>query len=92
MKNHTKIYLDAFGYSTADFIPCEKCGRKSVDIHHIENRKMGGDPTGSKDVIENLMALCRECHDLYGDVPDLRPLLKSIHEKQMVLAGISLKN
>lgn len=92
MKNHTKIYLNAFGYSTADFIPCEICANKAVDIHHIEARGMGGDPTGSKDVIENLIALCRECHNAYGDVPDLKDLLKSIHEKQMVLAGINLKN
>lgn len=90
MKPHTKIYLTSFKYSTADFIPCEICANKAVDIHHIENRKMGGDR--SKDIINNLMALCRKCHNDYGDVPEFKELLKSIHEKQMVLAGINLKD
>jgi hypothetical protein len=26
MKNHTKVYLKAFGYTTTDFIACEVCG------------------------------------------------------------------
>ena len=48
------------GYDETDWIPCEVCGAKAVDIHHIEARGMGGSKT--KDVIENLMALCRSCH------------------------------
>ena len=31
-----------------------------VDIHHIDARGMGG---SHKDYIENLVALCRKCHD-----------------------------
>lgn len=65
MKKHTKIYLDYFGYGMEDFIPCEICGNKAVDIHHIDCRGMGG--SSKKDKIENLMALCRECHITYGD-------------------------
>ena len=42
MKQHTKIYLDYFSYTTADFIPCEICGNRAVDIHHIEARGIGG--------------------------------------------------
>ena len=79
MKKHTKIYLDFFGYSVADFIPCEICENKAIDIHHIEARGMGGDSKGSKDVIENLMALCRECHTIYGDISRLKEPLKKIH-------------
>jgi len=67
MKKHTKIYFQYFDYTGAEFIPCECCGNKAVDIHHIDARGMGGDPNGKKDVIENLMALCRACHDKYGD-------------------------
>lgn len=80
MKKHTKIYLDFFGYTTADFIPCEVCGAKAVDIHHIEARGMGGDPKGDKDVIENLQALCRNCHNAYGDAPKHMKMLKIIHK------------
>ena len=45
-----------FGYGIDDKIPCELCHRPAVDIHHIQGR--GKD----KDVISNLMALCRPCH------------------------------
>jgi len=58
MKNHTKVYLNHFGYTGEDFIPCETCGARAVDIHHIEARGMGGTKKG--DTIDNLMALCRD--------------------------------
>lgn len=61
MKKHTKIYFDYFDYTIADFIPCEKCGARAVDIHHVIFKQMGGSKT--KDYIENLVALCRECHN-----------------------------
>ena len=56
MQKHTKIYMDHFGYDISDFIPCEICGAKANDVHHIEGRGKG------KDVITNLMALCRKHH------------------------------
>lgn len=79
MKNHTKVYLEYFEYTTADFIPCEVCGKTAVDIHHIDSRKMGGSKT--KDVIENLMAVCRECHNKYGDKKQYKEFLQQIHNK-----------
>ncbi len=64
MQKHTKIYLEHHGYTIADFIPCEVCGAKSVDIHHIEPRsKFGSKTKEEQDNINNLIALCRECHD-----------------------------
>lgn len=83
MKRHTKIYLDHFGYGIEDFIPCECCNSRAVDIHHIEARGMGGDPQGNKDDIINLQALCRPCHIQYGDVPIYKQMLKDIHEKKL---------
>lgn len=56
MQKHTKIYFDYFDYGEQDFVPCEVEGNKAVDIHHIHGRGKG------KDVIANLMALCRKCH------------------------------
>ena len=66
MMRHTKVYFKYFGIGFDpvsgwhDPIPCEVvgCGRKSVDIHHIHGRGKG------KDVIENLMALCRTHHEM----------------------------
>ena len=81
MKKHTKIYMNYFNYVLDDFIPCEICGSRAVDIHHIENRGSGG--STNKDVIENLMAVCREDHIKYGDVPDKVQWLKDIHEQRM---------
>ena len=42
MQKHTKVYLKHFGFDSSDFIPCETCGSKAVDIHHIDARGMGG--------------------------------------------------
>ena len=77
MKKHTKVYLNYFGYGIDDFIGCELCGAKAVDIHHIDCRGMGG--TKDKDTIENLMALCRKCHVLKGDKKEYMNELKNIH-------------
>lgn len=57
MTKHCRIYMRHFDYGEQDFIPCEACGREAVDIHHINGRGPG------KDVVENLMGLCRRCHD-----------------------------
>ena len=81
MKNYTKLYMDYFGYDVSDYIPCEVCGERAVDIHHIENRKMGG--TTKKDTIENIMALCRECHISKGDKKQFKEYLKEIHLKKL---------
>jgi 5-methylcytosine-specific restriction endonuclease McrA len=81
MQKHTKIYLDYFGYDVSDFIPCEICNSKAIDIHHIEARGMGG--TKKADVIQNLMALCRNCHVKYGDIKDKKEWLKTIHASKL---------
>ena len=81
MKKHTKVYLKAMGYDTTDFIPCEICGAKAVDIHHIESRGMGG--SKDADTIENLMALCRKCHNAFGDLKQHREMLKAVHNHHL---------
>jgi 5-methylcytosine-specific restriction endonuclease McrA len=81
MKNHTKVYLNHFGYGIEDFIPCESCGAKAVDIHHIEARGMGGDKKA--DNINNLMALCRQCHLVMGDTKTHMEYLKSKHKDKL---------
>lgn len=82
MKKHTRLYLNHFNYTTADFIPCEICKSQAIDIHHIEARGMGG--SKEKDTIENLMALCRDCHIKFGDKKQYMNYLKSIHKKVLI--------
>jgi 5-methylcytosine-specific restriction endonuclease McrA len=81
MKKHTKIYMLYFGYDTSDFISCEVCGDKAVDIHHIECRGMGG--TKEADKIENLQALCRKCHEKFGDKTRYKEFLQEIHNSKL---------
>ena len=57
MQNHVKVYMKFFDYVTQEEIPCEACTRPSAEVHHLSGRGKG------KDVITNLMALCRKCHD-----------------------------
>tara|TARA_Y100000401_G_scaffold1971_1_gene1439 strand:+ start:3634 stop:3897 length:264 start_codon:yes stop_codon:yes gene_type:complete len=60
MINHKKVYCTFFNLNKGDRILCTSCGQDAVDIHHIHPRGMGG---SEKDYIENLVALCRKCHD-----------------------------
>ena len=85
MKKHTQIYMKFFGYGIEDFIGCEVCGNKAVDIHHINSRGMGG--SQDKDKIENLMAVCRMCHEKYGDKKEYLELLKQTHERFIDIYG-----
>jgi hypothetical protein len=86
MKKHTALYFDFFGYDTESFIPCEVCGAKAVDIHHIQRRGMGGSKT--QDYIGNLMAVCRLCHDRYGDRTKYKDFLREIHEEKINLHNV----
>jgi 5-methylcytosine-specific restriction endonuclease McrA len=81
VKKHIVVYLDHFNYDTDDFIPCEVCGAKAVDIHHIKARGMGGSNT--KDVIENLQALCRKCHLDFGDKKQWMDFLIDKHKNKL---------
>jgi hypothetical protein len=81
MQKHTKIYLEFFGYDVSDFICCEICDAPAGDTHHIIARGMGGSRT--RDFIENLMTLCRACHEEYGDKEEFLEYLTLIHYKRM---------
>jgi hypothetical protein len=82
LKKHTKVYIEAMGYTDTDFICCEVCNRRAVDIHHIEPRGMGGSKL--MDTPENLMALCRECHHEADFGVELsKDFLKAVHLKKL---------
>jgi len=79
MKSYISIYFDHFGYDESDFINCELCSSKAVDIHHINARGMAG--SKNKDTIDNLMAVCRICHIKFGDKKMYIDFLKEKHNE-----------
>lgn len=85
MKKHVKIYINYFRYGEQDFIGCEnpECRCKSVDIHHISKRGMGG--SENKDTIENLAALCRECHIKADNIKEFNEIIRINHLKKIKL-------
>jgi hypothetical protein len=80
MKNYTKVYLDYFGYDISDFIHCEVCGKRAIDINHIQARSIRKDLLND---ITNLMAMCREDHIKYGDKKQYREYLQNIHNQKL---------
>ena len=79
MIKYKKIYIEALNLSTSDWIGCEYCGKTAVDIHHIKFKSHCG-----KDEINNLIALCRECHNLAHDSMMFNQKLKKIAEKRNI--------
>ena len=58
MQKHAQIYTNYFAIGQDDRPLCEVCQSKQiVDIHHIYGRGKG------MNIIENLIGLCRECHN-----------------------------
>ena len=78
MQRHTKIYYKYFDYGEQDIILCECCKRPAVDVHHVQGRGKG------KDVIENLMALCRLCHEMANSSKLSKAELQYIHNNVLV--------
>ena len=76
MVNHKKVYVTFFNLDISDHILCTNCGKVAVDIHHINPRGMGG---SQKDYIENLVALCRLCHDKVESSPYLNKKVRVKH-------------
>lgn len=77
MSPHKKVYFDYFGYTDGDWIPCQLCNSTAVDVHAVESDGMGGRPSKSTHKIENLIALCRECHHAKGGKKQWVPIMIS---------------
>lgn len=89
-KEHTYVYMKIFGYTIADFVPCEISGDRCVDIHHIFSRGMGGTDLEDElyNRIENLMGLTRKMHDKYGDKQQFYEFLIHQHFEFLSANGI----
>ena len=85
LPKHVQNYFEAFGYTVADTILCELCGKPSNEIHHIVPRsRFGSKNAEQKDSPDNLVALCVKCHqDAHGPASrDIRQQLKEIISKR----------
>lgn len=81
MKAHTKVYMRYFSYAIAEDIFCEICSAPAKDLHHIRARGMGGSKQANN--IENLMALCRSCHESFGDKKQHVEYLQKVHQEKI---------
>jgi 5-methylcytosine-specific restriction endonuclease McrA len=79
MIKHKKVYINFFDYAENDWIGCEGCGATATEIHHLQFKSKQG-----KDVIENLCAVCRECHNLVHNIdPSYNNILKEKHRNKL---------
>lgn len=84
MQKHIKIYFDHFRIGEQDDIYCQACQRGGrvdkggFDIHHIHGRGKG------KNVIENLILLCRKCHKKAHDGQLNKTDLEYIHNHKLL--------
>ena len=65
MKKHLKIFDDFWlpELTIAQTFQCAVCNSwEGTDIHHLSSRGMGGSKNDAKNYIENLICLCRKCH------------------------------
>jgi len=84
MKPWVKNYMDYYGLIPGDFIPCERCGAVSVDIHHIKYRShFGTKQQVERDKITNLIALCRKCHEDAHNEKISKEELQTIHDANL---------
>lgn len=80
MKKYKKIYFDFHDFGEQDIILCENCEKLAVDIHHIIFKSQCG-----TDKIENLIALCRECHNKAHSDKDFNAELKLIKDIEFLI-------
>lgn len=64
VQDHTKILFKGRGWKIPEDAPCTHCGDFAVDTHHYRNRGSGS--SKYLDYYENLIPLCRLCHDIAG--------------------------
>jgi len=88
VKAHIKNYLDHFGLIPGDFIACERCSAPCNDFHHIVYRSHFGKKEQEKcDSVENIIALCRDCHNKAHAEKISKEKLQEIHNKNLKNGG-----
>ena len=84
LKAYIRTYYDYYNYVAGQFVACECCGAVAKNIHHIEYRShFGKKEIKKRDSIENLMALCVECHNKAHNEIFKKEYLHEIHNKNL---------
>jgi len=64
MQKYIKNYFEYYQLDEDSNLTCEVCWWQAEDIHHIQFKSSFWKKTKHlQDSIENLIALCRSCHD-----------------------------
>ncbi len=83
MKPHVKNYLKHFDLGMDDVWYCEVCRRghninNNLDLHHIVYRSHGG-----SDEVQNIICVCRHCHDLIHNGDISKKDIQLIHNRNL---------
>jgi len=84
------MFMKYYGYTEADSYSelCWYCAKNVwQDNHHIESRGMGGSKL--RDRIDNLIPLCRSCHEDSEVINKQKDKLKEIVRRRMKNAKAS---
>jgi len=84
MQNHIKVYFKRFNLGIDSICQCECCGKQGnvnsgFNIHHIVYRSQLG-----KDIIENLMCLCFDCHNGAHNCKISKEDLQNLHNEFLI--------
>lgn len=79
---HVRVYDKYFEIGPHNRRRCEISGTtRMADVTHIDASGMGG--RDSVHVIENLMCLRRDLHELFGDKSEYKDQLREVHAQYM---------
>lgn len=73
--------MDYFGYSETEFMPCEICGARIADIHHLVPKSLS---KAKVNLIDNLIGVCRDCHDNCHRNNNFNQEAMLIHRKKLL--------
>jgi len=85
MRSYTKKYLDELKLDETSFCGCEVCGCRATEIHHITARSKYKEGLNK---IENIMAICRSCHQNLGDKKSKMIFLLETHWQFLIDNGV----
>ena len=88
LKNNKKLFSDYWGYCESDIPLCGGCFKEpAVDIHHLDQKGMGGVKYNRLNRIDNLFPVCRSCHTIAHKNKSINEKWKNVLKEKMILKG-----